>query len=223
MRKIESAVFDMDGTLYQFPDGGTFTQTPFGQTIARNVTRFISKEFDLDEGAARQRMAELSTQFDGEMSLGLEKKFGIDRMRFFDETWDLDPEEFVVGSADLRSALESISDVELRILSAAPRIWVDRVLGFLGIADVFEDRIFTGEPDIRKPSSEAFRRALGVRAVDPSRSISIGDQEMTDILPARSIGMKTVRIAPQDTESSADFVAEDIIRAIDLVRGEKSV
>lgn len=220
MRKIETAVFDMDGTLYQFPGAGTFTQIPFGQTIGRNVERFIAQEFEMDETAARQKTAELAARFDGEMSLGLEREFGIDRMRFFDETWNLDPREFVVANTDLRSALESIDDVELRVLSAAPRIWVDRVLGFLGVADVFEDRIFTGEPDIRKPSPEAFRRALGVRAVDPSRSISIGDQEMTDILPARSIGMKTIRIAPKDTESSADFVAEDIMSAIELVKGE---
>lgn len=221
MRKIETVVFDMDGTLYNFPDGATFTQTPFGQAIGRNVERFIGQEFELDEVAAQKRAAELSAQFDGEMSLGLEQTFGVDRMRFFAETWDLDPAEFVVGRPDLRATLESVDTAELRVLSAAPRIWVDRVLGFLGIADVFEGRIFTGEPDIRKPSPEAFRRALGEKAIDPSLSLSIGDQEKTDIVPARAIGMKTIRIAPEGTESSADFVVKDVVAAVEMLREEK--
>ncbi len=221
MKKIETVVFDMDGTLYNFPDGATFTQTPFGQAIGRNVERFIGQEFELDEAAAQERATELSVQFNGEMSLGLEQTFGIDRMRFFAETWDLDPREFIVGRPDLRTALESIDSAELRVLSAAPRIWVDRALGFLGVLDMFEDRIFTGEPDIRKPLPEAFRRAIGAKVVDPARTVSIGDQEHTDILPARLVGMKTVRIAPKGTVSSADFVAGDVIEAIELLKEEK--
>lgn len=219
MKKLETAILDMDGTLYGFPGGGTFTQIPFGKTIWVNVGKFIADEFQLDEATAQERLEALNTQFNGELSLGLEKEFGIDRMRFFARTWDLDVETFVEPNALLREQLESV-DIELCLLSAAPRVWVDKVLGFLSINDVFGDRIFTGEPDIRKPNPEVFRQILIARGVDPSSAISIGDQEHTDILPAKSIGMLTMRLAANGTDSSADFMAPDIATGIQLLQKE---
>src|SRR5690606_27771249 len=119
--------------------------------IQQNTRTFIGRRFGLDEMAAAEEYERLFAKFDGELSLGLERDFGIDRMQFFEETWNLDPAEFIIPEPGVREALERV-DADRVLLSAAPRVWVDRVLGFMGIADVFGDRIFTGEPDVRKPS-----------------------------------------------------------------------
>lgn len=211
MEKAKLVVFDMDGTLYQFPGGGTFLEIPFGQAIQRNTREFIAREFDLSETEAVARYDELFEKFDGELSLGLERDFAIDRLRFFDETWNLDPSEFIIPEPGVREALEQI-DVERALLSAAPRVWVDRVLGFMGVADVFGDRIFTGEPDIRKPSPLAFQQILDAVDIEAKYAVSIGDQEYTDIVPARSIGMRALRIGSGETE--AEFSASSVNQAI---------
>ena len=130
---------------------------------------------------------------------------------FFDETWNLDPSEFIIPEPGVREALEQI-DVERALLSAAPRVWVDRVLGFMGVADVFGDRIFTGEPDIRKPSPLAFQQILDAVDIEAKYAVSIGDQEYTDIVPARSIGMRALRIGSGETE--AEFSASSVNQAI---------
>lgn len=219
MNKLKTTILDMDGTLYGFPESKTFTQIPFGKTIWSNMERFIATEFGLDEAAAKAKLEEFNALFEGEISLGLEREFGIDRMRFFGATWNLDVESFVEPNGDLPGVLNKIN-TEVNLLSAAPRVWVDKVLGFLSIREVFGDKIFTGEPDIRKPNPEVFRQIVTANGVDPRSAISIGDQEHTDILPAKSIGMLTMRIAPDGTESSADFVASDIASAIELLQKE---
>lgn len=209
--KAEAIIFDMDGTLYQFPGGGTFMQVPFGQTIQRNVQQFIAREFALDEPNALKRYDELQKQFNGEMSLGLEREFGIDRMRFFAATWDVNPSEFIVAESDLRDTLAGV-EAELVLLSAAPRVWVDRVLGYMGVAELFGERIFTGEPDIRKPNPLAFQQILDTLGLTPEAAVSVGDQEYTDIIPAQSLGLATVRIGTEKT--AADIQAYSVADAI---------
>lgn len=217
MEKAKLVVFDMDGTLYQFPDGGTFLEIPFGQKIQQNTKAFIGREFELDEAEAAKKHEELFVEFDGELSLGLERKYGVDRMRFFEETWSLDPAEFIIPEPGVREALEQV-DAQRVLLSAAPRVWVNRVLGFMGIADVFGERIFTGEPDIRKPSPLIFQQILNTYEIEACEAVSIGDQEYTDIAPARSIGMRALRIGAGDTE--AEFSAPSIREAINVLRQE---
>lgn len=217
MKKTELLIFDMDGTLYQFPGGGTFFEIPFGQAIQQNTRAFIARELALNQAEADAVYNELFMQFNGELSLGLERRFGIDRMRFFNETWDLDPAEFIIPEPGVRETLEQ-TDARLALLSAAPRVWVNRVLGFMGLTDVFGDQVFTGEPDIRKPNPMAFKQILDAYNVEATNAIAIGDQEHTDITPPRSIGMRAVRIGGSDTE--AEFSASSVNEAMSTLKEE---
>ena len=151
MNKLQAAVFDMDGTLYQFPEGATFSKSPLGVAVRQNTADFLSREFKLSDEAAWNRYDELLRRYDGEMSLGLEREFGINRMRFFDETWDIDPENIIVPEPGLREQMERL-DIQCALLTAAPRVWAKRAIGYIGIANLFGDNIITGEPDIRKPN-----------------------------------------------------------------------
>ncbi len=210
-----AVIFDMDGTLYRFPNNTVFAGSPFGRAVQWNVRQFIANEFGLNPQETSKRYAELKTKFNGEMSLGLERDFGIDRMRIFAETWNLDPAEFIVFEEGLRSALESV-DARLILLTAAPRLWTDRVLNYMGIADLFGNRIVTGEPDIRKPDSRIFGQVVAAYDLDPAAVVSIGDQDYSDIVPARSLGMATVRIGGGDTV--ADIQADTVVEAIMKLR-----
>lgn len=218
MEKLNAAIFDMDGTLYQFPDGTTFSNSPLGNAVKKNVTTFIAKEFNLPDDEALQKYIELQKRYDGEMSLGLEQEFGIDRMRFFEETWSIDPENIIIPESNLNDELNQL-DISCALLTSAPRVWATRVLGYIGVADMFDDRIFTGEPDIRKPNPEIFRiiaRNLGLCA---SQIVSIGDQEYSDITPAKEVGMQTVLIG-EGVQSNADFIVPDVKSALTQLRQE---
>ena len=216
MKKAEAVIFDMDGTLYNFPDELSFSQSPFGAQVRQNVQQFIGREFKLDDIQSVERYDVLSKRYDGEMSMGLEREFGIDRMRFFAETWNIEPSKFIDPVPGVRQAIESI-DAKPILLSAAPRVWTDRALGFMALADVFEDRIFTGEPDIRKPNPAIFTKILDTYGLNADRVVSIGDQEYSDIAPAKRLGMIAVKIGI--TETMADFAARDVVGAINILQG----
>jgi putative hydrolase of the HAD superfamily len=220
MSRAEGVIFDMDGTLYPFNEGQKFAETKFGQTIIGNGIQFFETRFSLSPDDAKIKYQEMSDLFNGEVSLGLEEIYGIPRADFFAATWGLDATEFVPPQAELTDQLESI-DVRRGLLSAAPSIWVNRVLGHLGIKGLFGDSIFTGEPDIRKPNAVAFSQISDHWEVAPPAVIAIGDQEHTDIIPAKSIGMITVLIALNQPASQADFVAPTIHSALEQLRKEK--
>lgn len=218
MEKINAAIFDMDGTLYQFPNGTTFSHSPLGKAVKENTTLFIAKEFKLRDDEARQKYSELQTRYDGEMSLGLEQEFGIDRMRFFEETWDIDPENIIIPEQNLKDELAQLS-IRCALLTSAPRVWVTRVLWYIDIVNRFDDLLFTGEPDIRKPNPKVFRAIAKILELDAGQIVSIGDQEYSDIIPAKEVGMRTVRIG-KDVQSDADFIAPDVRGALILLRQE---
>ena len=72
----------------------------------------------------------------------------------------------------------------------------------------YKKALFTGEPDIRKPSELAFKQVCDSLGFSPADCISIGDQIETDILPAKSIGMKT--ILTKNESPKADFCIKSL-------------
>lgn len=218
MKKIEAIIFDMDGTLYSFDEGNEsqFISSRFGKEIRANCIRFFKERFSLSSDDAESTYEDLSRKYNGEVSLAVEKEFGIDRSEYFAFTWNLVAEEFIATNELLLPTLQELTILS-GVLTAAPRVWAEKALVFLQIRKLFGDALFTGDPDIRKPDPEAFQQLARFWNLEPSQILSIGDQEQTDILPAKSLGMQTLRIATQ-AETEADLMAADIITAIALLK-----
>lgn len=217
---IKAVIFDMDGTLYSFDDSNEsqFTSSRFGQKIRANCVRFFEERLGLSPKKAEIVYEDLKTRYNGEVSLAVEKEFGIDRGEYFAFTWNLEATEFVKSTGNIPTLLSELT-IQSGVLTAAPRVWAERVLQFLQIRDLIGDALFTGDPDLRKPNPEAFMQLANFWGLNPEQIISIGDQEQSDILPAKAVGMKTVRIAKQ-AESAADFIAPNVVTAIQLLKKE---
>lgn len=222
MKKIEAIIFDMDGTLYSFDERNEsqFTSSRFGREIKANCILFFKERFNLSLNDAESIYQDLNRRYNGEVSLAVEKECGIDRSEYFAFTWNLVAEEFITTNELLFPTLQELTILS-GVLTAAPRVWAERALAFLQIRQLFGDALFTGDPDIRKPNPEAFLQLAQFWNLEPSQILSIGDQEQTDILPAKSLGMQTLRIATQ-AETKSDFIAPDIIAAIALLK-EKGI
>src|SRR6185295_5292531 len=84
------------------------------------------------------------------------------------------------------------------------------------ILHLFDSFSYSNETGVAKPDSKAFKKVLDELELTPSETIHIGDIERTDIVGAKSMGMKAIRfngspdpfISTNPKESIADFEAD---------------
>ncbi len=209
-------IFDMDGTLYNFDNTAskTFGSSRFYQDLKADTKRFIAERLGITTERSNKVFDTIMRTYDGELSIGLEKEFGIDRYELFANTWDRNPDEYLIKDIELQKLMAQFVG-RAALLTAAPRIWADNVLEYLGLNDIFGDRIYTGEPDLRKPDPEIFWLAGASLTSEMGRCVSIGDQNYSDILPAKSIGMQTALIGPD--RQDADFSATSLVELIQTI------
>lgn len=220
MKTQYTFIFDMDGTLYQFDkgQGDIFTSSQFSRDLENNIYNYFVTIKGISADEAISEYDRIKAIYKGEMSLGVEREYGIDRYEYFRNTWNLKPEEYIEKDTELPRTLEKIRG-RMALLTAAPRIWAGNVLAYLDIENVFEGNIYSGELDVRKPNPLIFLRIANDLNVPPTNIFSIGDQEYSDIIPAKSIGMKTIRIGSSD-DTVADYQADTVKSAICILQKE---
>lgn len=107
------------------------------------------------------------------------------------KTWRLVP-----GIRETLQYLRGIG-VRLGILSN----WdsrLERMLAELGLLSAFEFFVISHDVGYEKPDAAIFREALSLSGSEPTRTLHVGDSYPADIVPARSLGMQTLWIAPDD-------------------------
>ena len=215
--KLEKVIFDLDGTLYRFHSERaiSFGQSQFYADLRQRIIAFLGAHLGVDDQTATGMLEAVNTEYDGELSIGFERRYGIDRHIYYAATWACEPADYVPLHPDLSAEMAPFAGRAL-LLTAAPRIWALRVLDHLGLRDVFGDLIITGEPDLRKPDPAVFALAAERLGIDPAQIISVGDQNHSDILPAKALGMTTVLIGPDQLD--ADHRATNLQAAITLIK-----
>jgi FMN phosphatase YigB (HAD superfamily) len=188
-------IFDMDGTLYKFDKGRSenFKSSAFYAEIKRNAFVFLAERLGVTLDAAEKEYERIRQKYNGELSLGVEKEHGISRYEYFENTWDLIPGDFICSNYTPAMVFMDLKG-RAAVLTSAPRVWAVNALKYLKVYNSVKNALFTGEPDIRKPNPEAFMQIADFFGVPPQRIYSVGDQEKTDIIPAKSLGMKTILI-----------------------------
>lgn len=206
-------IFDLDGTLYSFATTGhaTFGESIFYRDLRERIIAYIANHLSVPDKKAAEIFENMNVEFNGELSIGFEKTYGINRYAYYEATWNCEPKNYIAANSMLAETLTPFRGRAL-LLTAAPRMWADKVLQHLNIADVFGENIITGEPDIRKPDPAVFLQAAKQLDTHPANITSIGDQNYSDIVPAKSLGMTTVIIGPEllDAHHRADTIYDAI-------------
>jgi len=171
---------------------------------------FLEFEAHVPHDEVEETYSKLKRDYFGHVSIGVERELRIDRDRYFRATWDLPPEKYILPTDDSLLILGPLRG-RVAILTEVPRVWAEKALKFLGVYPLVQELLFTGESDVRKPAQEAFIKAAQGFGVPFSSVCSVGDQEHTDILPAKAVGMRAVRVGEGETQ--ADF---RIVKLADL-------
>ncbi|MBD3186093.1 TIGR02253 family HAD-type hydrolase [Candidatus Bathyarchaeota archaeon] len=61
----------------------------------------------------------------------------------------------------------------------------------LGLDTFFERVVISDEIGIRKPNPELFTHSLSLLDIEPGKALYVGDNYANDMIPAKSVGMKT--------------------------------
>lgn len=190
-------IFDMDGTLYRLDgmnDG--FKGSSLEARILDNAIQYIKDKELCTTNDAEAIYTEGVNDSIG-LSRYLGQRYGVSRETYFDTAWNINPQGIIQPYASSIGAIQKLTETgaKLILLTSAPKVWAEKVLTCLGVADLFEI-IFTGEQFDTK--EEIFQLLAGW--YKPENVCSIGDQVQTDIIPAKKNGFRTVLI-----ETDADF------------------
>lgn len=103
------------------------------------------------------------------------------------------------------------SEAKVYLLSNAQKEFTKYELKYLGIENFFDGILISSDEGVRKPDVEFFKLLNTRFGVDFKESIMIGNDSISDILPAKELGMATYyvrsQISPKDDPiPKADFV-----------------
>lgn len=203
-------IFDLDGTFYELR-GGSYKKSPLRRAVIANATKFVAKKLRTTKAGAERALAEVQKKYGEEISIGLEKEFGINRYEYFNTVWNIPANKVIKKTASPRTGLLVLrKKYKLVLLSDAPAVWIKNVLRELKLTDIFRDAIFSGEGNRRKGFGNAFSYLARKLKTQSKNCIVVGDQEHTDILPAKALGMNTVFVHRTLKSKAADFCIKNI-------------
>jgi len=179
--------------------------------VQRNAIAYIASRLSKSRQEAKKILTGILVRYGEHISLGVEQEFGLDRNDYFQTVWDIPARLVVSKERKLRQSLLALKRrYRLAVVSDAPSVWIKNVLDELGISDIFRDNIFSGEGNERKGTQAAFPRIIKSLGLKPSQVISVGDQEDTDIIPAKNLGLVTVFVGRSKKSRKADFNVSSI-------------
>lgn len=211
-------IFDMDGTLYDFKEG-SFSQSGLRKKVLENAKLYIAESLNKSKLEAEKILEYIGAKYGEDISVALEKEFGIDRGAYFNVVWNIPARGIVKKNPRLREFLLELGvKYDYALVSDAPLIWVNNVLEELDIKDIFENKIYSGEGNIRKGFGNSFQFVASQLMVELKNCIVIGDQEDTDIVQAKKNGMTAVLITNQKKPTEADYVIKDVFELRDIFK-----
>ncbi|OGD81325.1 hypothetical protein A2572_02280 [Candidatus Collierbacteria bacterium RIFOXYD1_FULL_40_9] len=193
--KIKTAIFDMDGTIYELDgDNGGFKNSSLQKKVKENTAKLFSKKENISLKKTNKLIDELNEK--GTFLSVYAEKYGLTRKDFFDIVWNIDPESIVTNYHESVEVITELANrnIELILLTQAPQVWQNNVFSFLNLQNMFGE-VYTGETFMHKP--EIFPKISASRR--PNTVLAIGDQLETDILPASEQGFFTFHVqTPKD-------------------------
>lgn len=194
--KIKTIVFDMDGTIYQLDgENNGFKKSSLHKNVKQNTLRYFAEKEGVSPEEAQSIVDDIN-KLGVFPSVYAANKYKITRKDFFDNVWNIDPQAIVTNYQNAVEVITKLAEqnIELILLTQAPKIWQTNVLTFLNINNLFST-IRTGEEYMEK--IEILTEISKTR--QPHTVLAVGDQIETDIAPAKELGFHTFHVnSPND-------------------------
>ncbi|NIV12239.1 MAG: pyrimidine 5'-nucleotidase [Aliifodinibius sp.] len=199
---ITTMFIDLDGTLYPNDNG-------MWDAIASRMELFMRDFLNLPNEKIPSLREEYYRTY-GTTLRGLIENYSFDKYEYLKFVHDIPLEKYLKPDIQLRTVLNTIP-IKKWIFTNSDRAHSERVLGILGIQDLFEEIIDVTAMSFRnKPDPLVYQTAINL-AGDPMpyECIFIEDSAK-NLIPARDIGMRTVLIGKNSNGDVAEKTIPDI-------------
>ncbi|CAN0424117.1 unnamed protein product [Pylaiella littoralis] len=199
--KMETLLFDLDGTLYPLSNG-------YHLHVRRNLWRFMEEKLGIKE--PQEVWRPLFKKYN-QSAKGLRVGGGYE----FDlaDYWTSIREgaaDFIrEAPAELKSVLEQLPQQDKYVFTNCNEIEAEEALALLGIRHHFKG-VYGAKSmgDSCKPEKEAFSRVLNSIGADPTKTVLFEDS-FKNLVTAKSLGMSTVFVL-SDTAREEDVSAAQL-------------
>lgn len=179
MKNVKWIFFDVGGTLVN--ETLSFRRRV---QLTIDIQKSLGKDYTVDELESAMKRSAMAG---GSYFRGAMKEIGIADYAPYDCVG-----EFLYPEAP--SVLKTLSEqYRLGIIANQP-VGTKARLDEYGVGQYFSLVLSSAEEGVEKPDREIFLRALSLSGCEAADAVMVGDRPDNDILPAKSLGMKTVRI-----------------------------
>lgn len=193
--------FDLEGTLLKNPryDAAVkdFAHQLYLQETGKQRTTETKKEFD----ALLKQHIRKSLIF---VALGKSKKFYAEAF-----ATQFPFQQYVSQDRDVQAVISFLKqkNIGLGVYTSLPRDPLVKILSLLGL-DAADFTLLSGDDVTKgKPDPEGFEKIVALCGVSAEKIIFVGDSEPKDIIPAKSVRMKTILVC--SASSFADYSVAD--------------
>ena len=179
MKHVKWIFFDVGGTLVN--EVHSFRRRV---QLTIEIQKSLGKDYTVDELESAMKRSAMSG---GSYFRGAMKEIGISDYAPYDCVG-----EFLYP--EVKDVLKALSErYRLGIIANQPTGTKDRLYEY-GIGRFFSRVRYSAEEGLEKPDRALFLRALSLSGCEASDAVMVGDRPDNDIMPAKALGMKTVRI-----------------------------
>ncbi len=197
---ITNIWFDLEGTLLKNPayDAAVedFAFQLYLQETGKQRTLETKKEFD----ALLKHHGRKSLIF---VALGKSKKFYAEAF-----ATQFPFQKYVTEDTDVQAVISLLKqkNIDVGVYTSLPKDPLVKIIGLLGLDP--NDFTLLSADDITKakPDPEGFEKIVQLCSVPSEQIIFVGDNEQKDILPAKSVGMKTIFVRGSCEVADYSFV-----------------
>lgn len=202
--KIRAILFDQDGTLYPFSVSQHAEWWRLTLTfVSRHITHATAAEQWIVTNKATHKSLGAALHSHGLLE-------AYEREVFMSPS--MDPFSYHSRDCKLAKLLMTLHDrsIRLAVVTSSPNSvsrFVDRTLGALGIAGLFDAIVTASDVSELKPSRVHFQAALSQLGVAPTDAAVVGDEIEKDLSPARALGMRAFLVLDNGRRSPSERYA----------------
>jgi pyrimidine 5'-nucleotidase len=209
MGRFSTVFLDLDDTLYP-SDNGVW------EAIGDRINQFMVERLSISPDNVRDIRDNFLRSY-GTTLHGLMVNYDADPHEYLDFVHDIPLEDYLQPNPQLKRMLQQLPQRRILFTNASTGHAV-RVLHRLGIEKQIDAIVDLLVMNLRhKPQGEAYQIALTTAGEqDPSACLLVDDR-IENLLPGASLGMTTVLVSSNATDSNADFHIESITDLIKVV------